>query len=590
MTDPFVRVVVLNWNSLWYSSRCLRSLAATEYPPDRFQIVLADNGSDDGSLQVLRARFPHVRVVANGANLGFAEGNNRALRDLDGVDLVALVNNDATVEPGWLRAMVDVLVARPDVGAAAAELLLDPAFARVDVAVHGPPVRIVGAALDGREVTPRCRVDGSVVVGDPDWPLREHHELHESATVWVPAAPGVGGSLELTLAQVGPDAPASTTVEVRTADGAVASGVAAGEVPLVLVLDLGTSRTELVNGLGTGLTGDLEGIDLGFGRPVDGFEPPTTVRGFCGGGALLRADALRQVGVFDPDFFAYYEDTDLSWRLRRAGWQIAVVPEARLHHAFGGAGGSTAPWFFFLNYRNWLLTVLRNGTTAEVRRAFAKALDLSTRSVRGNVIGRARRGRRPSFRLSVAWARVWLGVLGAAPATLRSRRRGRVGVRATDDVGSRLQPRPSFPVPRSRAGGPQLVYLDLELVRAAGATHGSAAPSASPGEVLRFAEELDVVLVRHRSAAWWRCGPSDVAQVLGGPAAAAADVAHRLTTPDPDAVFVTTADSPSAPSGIARSVVVDASDAAGVGAALMDLVLAAVSSDTVPDRGVEGPA
>jgi GT2 family glycosyltransferase len=583
--DPFVRVVVLNWNSLWYTSRCLRSLEATDYPADRLQVVLADNGSDDGSLEVLRARFPTLRVVANGANLGFAEGNNRAMRDLDGVDLVALVNNDATVEPGWLRAMVDELVDRPELGAAAAELLLDPAFARVEVAVSGPPVRLDRVVLDGRDVTARCRVDGSVVVGDPDWPLREHHELHGDAVLWVPTARTDGGHLELAVAEVQTGA-ASTSVTLRTTDGAEASSSSAAGG--VLAVELGRTRTELLNGLGTGLTSDLEGVDLGFGRPVDEFRVPTGPMGFCGGGAVLRADALRQVGLFDPDFFAYYEDTDLSWRLRRAGWQIAAVPGARIHHAFGGAGGSTAPWFFFLNYRNWLVTVLRNGTPTEVRRAVAKAFDSTSRSVRGNVIGRARRGRRPSFRLSAAWARVWLGVLGAAPGALRSRRRVRVGARTAERVGSRLQPRPAFPVPKSRAGGPQLVYLDRALVRAARVAGGA------PGEVLRFVEELDVVVVQHRRGAWWRCGPDDLAAVLGATDSTDATdeppESHRLDAPDPHGVFVVATGAAAVPRGVADPVIVEPSAAAGAAGELMGLVLDAVSFATTPDRGVGGSA
>ena len=107
--DPYVRVVVLNWNSAWYTRRCLEALAATEYPADRVEVVLVDNGSVDGSLERLRDWFPDIRVVANGANLGFAEGCNRAMRDRDGVDAVALINNDAVPSPGWLRPLVDAL-------------------------------------------------------------------------------------------------------------------------------------------------------------------------------------------------------------------------------------------------------------------------------------------------------------------------------------------------------------------------------------------------------------------------------------------------------------------------------------------------
>src|SRR5690349_17874083 len=123
--DPFVRVVVLNWNAAWYTRRCVESLLRTDHPPDRFEVVIVDNGSVDGSAERLADWFPRLRLVRNGANLGFAEGCNRAMRDRDGVDLVALVNNDATVEPGWLRPLVDALAADDRIGAAGAQLQLE---------------------------------------------------------------------------------------------------------------------------------------------------------------------------------------------------------------------------------------------------------------------------------------------------------------------------------------------------------------------------------------------------------------------------------------------------------------------------------
>src|SRR5690348_14601882 len=86
---PRVRVVVLNWNSAWFTLRCLRALARTDYPADRLEVVLVDNASMDGSLERVRAAFGDVRVVRNERNLGFAEGCNRAMRDLDGIDAVA---------------------------------------------------------------------------------------------------------------------------------------------------------------------------------------------------------------------------------------------------------------------------------------------------------------------------------------------------------------------------------------------------------------------------------------------------------------------------------------------------------------------
>lgn len=94
---------------------------------------------------------------------------------------------------------------------------------------------------------------------------------------------------------------------------------------------------------------------LGYGADQTSGE----VFGFCGGAALLRVDALTQVGGVPAEFFCYYEDTDTSWRLRLAGWDVLSVPSAVVRHKHGA---STRPgsWQFHLwNERNRLRMLLR---------------------------------------------------------------------------------------------------------------------------------------------------------------------------------------------------------------------------------------
>jgi hypothetical protein len=119
---PHVRVVVLNHNGGEHLLRCIAALAATEWPAESLEIVVIDNASLDGSDIALEAAHPDVRLIRTGLNAGFP-ANNLALRDLHAVDYVALVNNDAFVEPGWLAPLVAALDAEPRVGAANALVL-----------------------------------------------------------------------------------------------------------------------------------------------------------------------------------------------------------------------------------------------------------------------------------------------------------------------------------------------------------------------------------------------------------------------------------------------------------------------------------
>ncbi len=104
------------------------------------------------------------------------------------------------------------------------------------------------------------------------------------------------------------------------ADGS--PGVAAW-TSLMVLRDL----PEIVNNLGAALNTHWYGIDVAAGASVATVPSrELQVFGFCGGAALLRTAAVRAVGGFPAEFFLYYEDLDTSWRLRRAGWTIAIVP------------------------------------------------------------------------------------------------------------------------------------------------------------------------------------------------------------------------------------------------------------------------
>ena len=108
---PFVRVVVINYDGGQMTIDCLESLLATDYPADRLEIVMVDNGSLDDVVERVAVELPSVRVIEPLANTGFAGGCNLGIRAPGEFDLVALVNNDATVASDWLRPLVDALAA-----------------------------------------------------------------------------------------------------------------------------------------------------------------------------------------------------------------------------------------------------------------------------------------------------------------------------------------------------------------------------------------------------------------------------------------------------------------------------------------------
>jgi len=102
-SQPDVSVVIATWNGRSYLDACLTAVAAQEGV--RTETILVDNASTDGTAEYVREAFPWVRLVELPENRGFAGGNNAGVRVARG-RFVALLNNDAVPEPGWLQALV----------------------------------------------------------------------------------------------------------------------------------------------------------------------------------------------------------------------------------------------------------------------------------------------------------------------------------------------------------------------------------------------------------------------------------------------------------------------------------------------------
>jgi GT2 family glycosyltransferase len=246
---PGIAVVVPNWNGADRLGRCIRSIAAQT--SGGLEIVAVDNGSVDDSLAVLAALAVEIApvpltVLRNDVNLGFAGGVNRGIRHAveTGATAIALFNNDAVAEPGWLAALADVLEGEPEVAIATGRLLM----------------------ADGRSVDS---------------------------------------------------------------------------------------------------TGDFYST-WGLAFPRDRDQPAEPVResgevfAASGGASLYRAALFADIGLFDEEFFAYFEDVDLSFRARLAGHRVAYCAEAVAYHDQGATsrtmGGFATTQFF----RNLPLLLAKN--------------------------------------------------------------------------------------------------------------------------------------------------------------------------------------------------------------------------------------
>lgn len=115
-----VKIVILNWNGVAHLRRFLPSVIAAA--PADVEVIVADNGSTDDSVEVLRSEFPSVTLLRMDRNYGFAGGYNRALQRVE-ADYYVLLNSDVETPVGWLEPLVETLDRNPDVAVVSPKLI-----------------------------------------------------------------------------------------------------------------------------------------------------------------------------------------------------------------------------------------------------------------------------------------------------------------------------------------------------------------------------------------------------------------------------------------------------------------------------------
>ena len=121
MMEPLLSIIIPHYNGVHHLPPCFDALRRQTYP--NVEIILADNGSTDESLELTRRDYPEVNILEIGENLGYAGAINRGVLHANGQIIVPL-NNDTEADSGWAKAIVDVLARYPDAGMVASKILL----------------------------------------------------------------------------------------------------------------------------------------------------------------------------------------------------------------------------------------------------------------------------------------------------------------------------------------------------------------------------------------------------------------------------------------------------------------------------------
>lgn len=239
-----IAVVVPNWNGEYSLRSCLDSLLKQSA---NCAVVVVDNNSSDGSVDLVKKKYAEVLLVQHTKNLGFAGGVNSGIKKAIelGCDAVALLNNDAVADSKWLASLIDIMKKNKKAGI----------------------------------VTGKLMADGS----------GKFDSTSENYTVWgLPFPRGRG------------------------------------------VKDIGQHDKQ-------------EEVFAG-----------------SGGASLYRVSMLKEIGLFDEDFFAYYEDVDISFRAQLAGWKVVYEPSAVAYHQIGATSSKIKGFTTYQTMKNLQLLWYKN--------------------------------------------------------------------------------------------------------------------------------------------------------------------------------------------------------------------------------------
>jgi GT2 family glycosyltransferase len=322
--DPLISVIAVNYNGAEYLPFFLESLSKQNYR--NFELIIVDNGSKDDSEEIVnkhKAYFPgEVIFIKTGKNLGFAEGNNVALDYAKG-EFLALLNIDAKAHEDWLREMIETIRGDGFAAVVASKILFWSRFH--DLEIHSEQKIILNLkALEQSLSYKKFFVRAGVVI--------EGNLVSDDSKKIVISIPIQEEPIEI---RISPLSLSAKNVEIRTPTKVICHFSLTEEVKLDIDFSINSviNAGFIVNNAGSIADYNDLPCDRGFAEYDKGqYDQVCYLPFFCGCSVLIRRVAILDRKIFVSEFFAYYEDSELSRWITSSGWKIIYSPRSIVYH------------------------------------------------------------------------------------------------------------------------------------------------------------------------------------------------------------------------------------------------------------------
>jgi GT2 family glycosyltransferase len=382
---PFVSIITVNYNGKSFLDELFSSIFSIDYPKDKYEVIMVDNASTDGSVDFVGENYPKVKIINSSKNLGFAGGNNLGIRRSNG-DYIALINNDTQVDHNWLKELVLSAKKFPKMGAITSKVYFRYLYLPIKINCETIIPKEIGRGRDIRRLGVRLN---KILVNKEDitedvkfvkgFYLREKKK--KSTFCWssdksILAIPIKNVGREIRVNLFVQSFLSKNFLKVSLGQNLICKrevGQDEVEVAFSIPKEQLFQAKNLINSAGIFIDKQGYGGDRGFEIFEEGqFDKMEEVFGTSGVSVLFKRDMLKDVGLFDEDFFMYYEDLDLCWRARYLNWKILYNPKSIVRHYHSGSSKEWSPIFTFNVLRNRLLTLLKNAPFKMVVKTWLK--------------------------------------------------------------------------------------------------------------------------------------------------------------------------------------------------------------------------
>lgn len=351
--DFDVSIIIINYNGVKYFDVLFDSLYNLIHEDFTYEVILVDNASSDNSISFLEEKTKDLKnfnlnIIKSDKNLGFAGGNNLGVLQAKG-EYIVFLNSDTKVEQDWLTNLYHYICNKKDIVMANSKLVFFYDF-----------IKLKFYTTDKILINKKININDKEYIIDNKFCKNLLYEKEQlvcfgHSEICIPLLDGISEyNINFDVIKFDDtDKLIFENKEVAIENKKVDISFNKNEIESL--------KFTLVQNAGSGINNVYDGYDIGFCE-LDGkdYDKEYEINNGCGASIIMKKKDFVECGMFDEKFFMYYEDTDLSYRIKKNGGKIMFCPSSIVRHIHTGSSTEWSPFFIYQITRNKLLFLFKD--------------------------------------------------------------------------------------------------------------------------------------------------------------------------------------------------------------------------------------